>query len=434
MQTENVAKHFYGDIDLHLGQLRNAKKEGVSSLPTANASNEKRIVYLTTDKRFYACVKNDSQDSYEWVKIVFPADITAALSDYVPKTRKVNNKALTGDISLDKSDVGLGNVDNTSDVNKPVSAAQADAIALAKTQAINAGAVTLEKSADGLTYTLKQGGVALGVTISIPRDMVVKSGSIVTGTWNNNTFTPSASGSGKALKLELNNSSDIIYINVADLVDAYTADGVTLTLNSNNQFSIKAGGVSETELAQAVKNKLMSSTEKTKLANIAEGAQVNVIEAVKVNGTALTPSGKAVDVTVPTKTSDLNNDSNFVNQSTMNSALAEKVDKVTGKGLSTNDYTTTEKNKLSAIEAGATKNVIYISGVLTGSSGSIGKSTHGCSEIGSVQAYVGGELVEVGIEIVEESVGSVTTSSKINWYSNTAFTSSNNFRLRIVGK
>lgn len=37
--------------------------------------------------------------------------------------------------------------------------------------------------------------------------------------------------------------------------------------------------------------------------------------------------------------------------------FANKVDKVTGKGLSTNDYTTTEKNKLSGIEAGAQKNV-----------------------------------------------------------------------------
>ena len=434
MQNSDVAKHFYGDIDMHLGQLRNAKNEGVSSLPTANASNEKRIVYLTTDKRFYACVKNDSQDSYEWVKIVFPADITAALSDYVPKTRKVNNKALTGDISLDKSDVGLGNVDNTSDTNKPVSAAQADAIALAKNQAINAGAVTLEKSADGLTYTLKQGGVALGVNINIPKDMVVKSGSIVAGTWNNNTFTPSASGTGKALKLELNNSNDIIYINVADLVDAYTADGVTLTLNANNQFSIKAGGVSETELAQAVKNKLMSATEKTKLANIAENAQVNVIETVNVNGNALTPSGKAVDIEVPTKTSELQNDSNFVDQQSLSTTLQGYVPAVNGKGLSTNDYTTSEKEKLRDIEAGATRNVVFVSGVLTGSTGSIGKSTHGCSEIGSVQAYVGGELVEVGIEIVEESEGSVTTNSKINWYSNTAFTSSNNFRLRIVGK
>lgn len=38
--------------------------------------------------------------------------------------------------------------------------------------------------------------------------------------------------------------------------------------------------------------------------------------------------------------------------------LSGKVDKVTGKGLSTNDYTTAEKNKLSGIEAQANKTVI----------------------------------------------------------------------------
>ena len=37
-------------------------------------------------------------------------------------------------------------------------------------------------------------------------------------------------------------------------------------------------------------------------------------------------------------------------------ALNDKVDKVTGKGLSTNDYTTDEKNKLNGIEAGAQVN------------------------------------------------------------------------------
>lgn len=42
---------------------------------------------------------------------------------------------------------------------------------------------------------------------------------------------------------------------------------------------------------------------------IAEGGEPNVIETVKVNGTALTPDAqKAVDVTVPTSTSDLTND------------------------------------------------------------------------------------------------------------------------------
>lgn len=58
---------------------------------------------------------------------------------------------------------------------------------------------------------------------------------------------------------------------------------------------------------------LMSAADKTKLNGIATGAQVNTIETVKVNGSALTPdANKAVDVTVPTKTSDLTNDSDFV--------------------------------------------------------------------------------------------------------------------------
>ena len=38
--------------------------------------------------------------------------------------------------------------------------------------------------------------------------------------------------------------------------------------------------------------------------------------------------------------------------------LGTKVDKVEGKGLSTNDFTTEEKNKLAAIENGATKTIV----------------------------------------------------------------------------
>jgi lysophospholipase L1-like esterase len=43
---------------------------------------------------------------------------------------------------------------------------------------------------------------------------------------------------------------------------------------------------------------------------------------------------------------------------TVNNQLSGKVDKETGKGLSTNDYTTAEKNKLSGIEAQANKTVV----------------------------------------------------------------------------
>lgn len=45
-----------------------------------------------------------------------------------------------------------------------------------------------------------------------------------------------------------------------------------------------------------------TTAEKNKLKGIAEGAQVNVIETVKVNGTALTSVDKAVDITVPAAT------------------------------------------------------------------------------------------------------------------------------------
>jgi hypothetical protein len=43
---------------------------------------------------------------------------------------------------------------------------------------------------------------------------------------------------------------------------------------------------------------------------------------------------------------------------TVNNQLSGKVDKETGKGLSTNDYTTAEKNKLSGIEAQANKTTV----------------------------------------------------------------------------
>lgn len=87
-----------------------------------------------------------------------------------------------------------------------------------------------------------------------------------------------------------------------------------------------------------------TTTEKNKLSGISTGAQVNVIESVKRNGTALTITNKAVDISVPTKLSDLTNDGNFVTD-----ANYVHTD---------NNYTSTEKTKLSGIASGAQVNVI----------------------------------------------------------------------------
>lgn len=153
------------------------------------------------------------------------------------------------------------------------------------------------------------------------------------------------------------------------------------------------------------------------------GAQANKIESIKVNGAAQAiGSDKPVNISVPTKTSQLNNDSTFQTSAqvvaAINTAISKsghasfqkvdavpkadaaqenilylvmntttkhydiyakikgssdsytmellddttvdlsgKVDKVAGKGLSTNDYTTAEKTKLAGIAEGANKYV-----------------------------------------------------------------------------
>ena len=87
-----------------------------------------------------------------------------------------------------------------------------------------------------------------------------------------------------------------------------------------------------------------TSDEKTKLANVAAGAQVNVLEGIQKNGQTVTITNKIANISVPTATSDLTNDSNFAVDANYTHT--------------DNNYTTAEKNKLSAIEASADVNVI----------------------------------------------------------------------------
>jgi len=46
---------------------------------------------------------------------------TNDLDDYVPKTTTINGHALSGNVSVTATDVGLGSVDNTADADKPIS-------------------------------------------------------------------------------------------------------------------------------------------------------------------------------------------------------------------------------------------------------------------------------------------------------------------------
>lgn len=147
------------------------------------------------------------------------------------------------------------------------------------------------------------------------------------------------------------------------------------------------------------------------------GAQANVLETIKVNGVVQSIEDKAVDIKMPTKVGDLTNDQKFQTETQVSTAIQtaisksghasfEKADSIpsaatakenvlylvmnaktghydiyakvndevvllddttvdlsgyvqkeTGKGLSTNDYTTDEKTKLAGIADGANKYV-----------------------------------------------------------------------------
>lgn len=81
-------------------------------------------------------------------------------------------------------------------------------------------------------------------------------------------------------------------------------------------------------LATAEKDGFMSKEDFSKLAGIDAGAQVNVIEAVKVDGTALDVSDKSVNLDLASRLAD------YAKSADVNTALAGKADKTTVENLS----------------------------------------------------------------------------------------------------
>ena len=265
------------------------------------------------------------------------------------------------------------------------------------TAAQNAGKVTVEKSGD--SYIVKQNGTQVGVAINIPKDMVVESGEIVVGTWSDGTFTPSTSGKGKALKLVIANGGGTVYIDVADLVDVYTGSTgttVNVTIDSTNKISAALinGSILETHLNAAFVTALKSAT-------ITE------------------PTASSTQATAGTKTISSLFQIIVNNIKQLFTSLNNKVDKVSGKGLSTNDYTNEAKAKLTALN----QNHFYESEALVGTSGAIAASVSGL-KVGipcQLQAFKNGTLCGLAL--------SWTADGQIEWASNVKLTADMNVKI-----
>jgi hypothetical protein len=84
---------------------------------------------------------------------------------------------------------------------------------------------------------------------------------------------------------------------------------------------------------------LMSAADKTKLNGVEPGAQANIIETIKRNGTALTPSSKAVDIEVPTTAQEIsyNNTSSGLSAVNTQSAIDELMTEIESVRLALNN-------------------------------------------------------------------------------------------------
>lgn len=136
-------------------------------------------------------------------------------------------------------------------------------------------------------------------------------------------------------------------------------------------------------LATAEKDGFMSKEDFSKLAGVESGAQANIIESVKVDGTALEVSDKSVNLDLASRLTD------YAKTTDVNTSLAGKADKTTVENLSSK-VTTNETN---------IANITSQLAGLTGAMHFIGTSTTDPAEgatVSGVEAFASGDVCLYG--------------------------------------
>lgn len=165
----------------------------------------------------------------------------------------------------------------------------------------------------------KQNALTAGDRITIDNDVISADSQVFKAIYNSTKFSEiiAAINAGKVVKCVTGSTENL------DMV-AYTSDFVAFNRIASDTASVKICKVTSANVwsttsrtivnttATQSADGLMSSADKTKLDGIATGAQVNKIEIIQKNGTALPIENKTVNVTVPTKVSELENDSNYI--------------------------------------------------------------------------------------------------------------------------
>ena len=257
---------------------------------------------------------------------------------------------------ITKATVGLGNVNNTSDANKPVSTAQAAAIKVVQDDVDSlADEFSDHKSSTHFTQTErnKLAGIAenannyshpnSGVSAGSYTKVTVDAQGHVTGGSSPTTLAGyGIKDAEKSGAVNAHNSSSTAHSDIRnslkDLEDQIDAFFYNITDTSRDQL------IEVLALIDANIDSL------SKLASIYV-QKSNVVKALNAEG-----DDKVLSATY-----------GQLLQASIADGLSGKVDKVSGKGLSTNDFTAAYKTKLDGITAGAEVNQNAFSNIVVGS-------------------------------------------------------------------
>ena len=267
---------------------------------------------------------------------------------------------VAGAITLTKSNIGLENVDNTSDTNKPISSPTQAALNLKVDKVTGKGLstedyTTVEKTklADIIgTNTGDQDLSGLATTTSVTTGLAAKVDVVA----------------GKGLSTEDYTTAE--KTKLAAVTGTNTGDqdlsGLATTTAVNSGLNLKV----DKEAGKGLSTEDYTTTEKTKLAAITGtntgdqdlsglatttsvttglAAKVDVVagKGLSTEDYTTVEKTKLADI-IGTNTGDQDL-SGLATTTSVTTGLAAKVDVVAGKGLSTEDYTTAEKTKLADI-------------------------------------------------------------------------------------
>lgn len=206
------------------------------------------------------------------------AQTTAEAAQETATAAKTSADAKVASITAKDNSVTIGGTTTAPTVGVQVSKATGNALTLEsdglKVTVPAAAEYSIVKDEDSgdfaAIYHLTKNNVNVGAAINIPKDMVVKSGEVVTN--------PTGQSKGTYIKLVLQNVAEPLYINVSSLIEyvtsgSKTGDQIIVTVSDDHKVTatLSDSSVTKTQLATAVQTSLNNADSALTKATALEG-------------------------------------------------------------------------------------------------------------------------------------------------------------------